>query len=414
MISSYQDRLNDTFHKYPRQFWLMFIGMLVSTIGASMIWPFLMIYVSERLNTPMTTTAFLITLNSFAGLVASIPAGQIIDRFGRKWMMVGSLAANGFLYLFYSHASTLPQFAVLMILSGAVNPLFRVGADAMMADLVSPEKRVDAYSLLRLSNNLGVSLGPMIGGFIASASYSVVFFLAASGMVFYSLLMAFFGRETLPQRGAQAGQPTSSSERFGGYLSILHDKPFISFVVSFTMTAVCAALVWVLMPIYAKQNYQVPENMYGFIPTTNAVMVVTLQLFVTSITRRYRPLKVLAVGAFFYTLGVGSVVLDHGFWGFWISMVILSIGELVLVPTASTYAANMAPADKRGRYMSIYGMTWGISTMIGPVFGGILNDRIGPSAIWLGGAAVGSISILAFVFLSRQAQMKEAPLPEYS
>ena len=93
------------------------------------------------------------------------------------------------------------------------------------------------------------------------------------------------------------------------------------------------------MPVYANGIYNVPESLYGFIPTTNALMVVFLQVFVTNITKRYRPLLVMMVGTLFYTLGVGSVAFGHSFIGFWISIVIMTIGELILMPTASSYVA---------------------------------------------------------------------------
>ena len=145
---------------FPRQFWLMFLGMLISTIGSSMIWPFLMIYVSERLGLPLTFTAMLLTLNSIMGLISSFIAGPIIDRLGRKWVMVGSLLLNGVGFLLIVQAHSLLAFALIMGLQGAVNPLFRVGGDAMMADLIPAAERADAYSLMRLSNNVGVAIGP--------------------------------------------------------------------------------------------------------------------------------------------------------------------------------------------------------------------------------------------------------------
>jgi hypothetical protein len=89
--------IRKTFASYPRQFWLMFCGMTISTVGASMIWPCLMIYVSEKLDLPRTTVAFLMTINSVAGLCSSFLAGPIIDRVGRKGVMVFSLAANGYI-----------------------------------------------------------------------------------------------------------------------------------------------------------------------------------------------------------------------------------------------------------------------------------------------------------------------------
>jgi MFS family permease len=379
-----------------------------------MIWPFLMIYVSERLTLPLTTVASLLTINSVMGLIFSFIAGPVADRFGRKWVMVASLAYNGLYYLFMSRADSLAAFAALMAFSGAFSPLYRVGADAMMADLIEPERRSDAYAILRMSNNLGVAIGPAIGGFVAASSYTTAFYVAAAGMLSYSLLVAVFARETLPARTLPAGTgPTSHPrERFGGYGQILRDRPFVSFVATFTITQVGAFLLWILLSVYAKQNYAVPESQYGFIPATNAIMVVLFQVVVTRWTKRYPPLWVLALGTLFYAVGVGSVALGSGFWGFWTCMVITTIGELILIPTSTTYAANLAPPDMRGRYMSIYGLTWSIAAGIGPILGGFLNDNLGPRYIWFGGFATGMVAVVGFVLLSlsnrRQARQADA------
>ncbi len=423
--------------EYPRQFWLMFYGMLISTTGSSMIWPFLMIYVSERLQLPLATAASLMTLSSVMGLISSFIAGPIVDRMGRKWAMGLSLLLNALGYLFMSRANTLPMFAAVMALNGAVNPLYRVGSDAMMADLVPPEKRADAYSLMRMSNNVGVALGPSIGGFIAAASYGLAFYFAASGMSIYSLLIALFARETLPslaaRRGGTPDSPRSGEqreirrgwfaigrrsggsaggeegERFGGYGAIFADRPFMAFIGTITLVTICAALVWTLMAVYAKHNFGVRESQYGLIPTTNALMVVFLQIFVTRITKKHRPLRVMALGGLLYGLAVGGAALAAGFWGFWVVMVAMTFGELVLVPTSSTYAANMAPPDKRGRYMSLYGLTWGVASGIGPIFGGLLNDNLGPRAPWIGGGLVGLCGAVGFMMLAQPAGGQSEP-----
>ena len=385
----------------------MFTGMLISSIGGSMIWPFLMIYASEKLALPLAQVTSLMSINALAGLISVFIAGPLIDRLGRKWMMVFSLSMNGLAYYFLSQAGTYPVFAVLMGLSGSVNPLYRVGSDAMLADLIPKEKRVDAYALIRLSNNIGVALGPAIGGFIATRSYTIAFYGATMGLVTYSLLLAFLAKETLPSR--KNGSPENPSpERFGGYLSIMKDIPFISFVIAFTLVTFCAVLMWVLLGVYTKQNFSVPESQYGWIATTNAVMVVLFQIPVTSVSKRYPNLSVLITGAIFYTLAVTSVAFGQGFWWFWCSMVVMTIGEMLLMPTSSTFVANLAPPDKRGRYMSIYSLTWGAAAGTAPLLGGFLNDTFGPRTIWFGGGVVGMIGILGFVILSiKQKAHKE-------
>jgi MFS family permease len=161
-------------------------------------------------------------------------------------------------------------------------------------------------------------------------------------------------------------------------------------------------LIWTLMLVYANSSFGVPESLYGFIPATNALMVVFLQIFVTGITKRFRPLPVMLVGTIFYTLGVLSVAFGHSFVGFWISIVVMTIGELIIMPTASTFVANLAPADMRGRYMSIAGLTWNVSLGIAPILGGYLNDNIAPIAIWYGGFIIGLLGILGFYVLSKR------------
>lgn len=394
------------YQKYPPQFWLMFVGMLISTVGTSMIWPFLMIYASKRLNAPLTSVASLLSLNALMGLIASFLGGPLIDRFGRKWIMVLSLIANGLGYLALGYADTFVEFAALLSLNGAANPLYRVGADAMMADLVPKEDRIDAYALLRLSNNVGVAIGPAIGGFIAASSYTLAFYFAAGGMITFSLLLTRFARETLPSR-ANGLSPNSTliekqpKEKLGGYLEILKDKPYMGFIFSFTLVTMCATLIWVLLPVYATETHNVPMQLYGFIPTTNAVMVVTLQLLITRITKRFPDLPVVAFGSVFYTVAVGAVAFMHSFPGFLVCMVVMTLGELIIVPTSSAYVANHAPVDKRGRYMSLYTLTWGMAMGTAPVFGGFLSDVYGPSAIWIGGAIIGAMSVLAFTLLNR-------------
>jgi MFS family permease len=386
-------RLRSTRAEYPAQFWLLFVGMFISTVGSSMIWPFLTLYVSKKLSLPLTQAAGLVTINAAMGLIFSFIAGPITDRLGRKWVMVASLFVNGAMYLVMSHAETYGMFALCQAVMGAFNPLYRVGADAMMSDLIPPEQRSSAYSLMRTSNNLGVAIGPALGGFLVTRSYTVVFYLAAAGLILYSLLILLNAHETLPQEAAAS---LKGKQMLSGYGHIFRDREFITFIIAYTLTNMMASTMWVLMPVYTNQHYNVSESMYGWIPTTNAIMVVAFQYLVTRVTRRHKPLWVLTAGTAFYAIGTTLVAVFSGFWGFWLCMVIATVGELVVVPTATTFTANQAPSDMRGRYMSIYNLTSSIASAVAPVFGGMLNDTLGPKMIWYGAGVVGLLSVLAF------------------
>jgi len=92
------------------------------------------------------------------------------------------------------------------------------------------------------------------------------------------------------------------------------------------------------------------------------------------------------------------------------AMVVMTIGELVVVPRASAHAANLAPVDKRGRYLSLYGLTWNVASGISPVLGGLLNDALGPKAPWLGGSFFGLLAVIAFWRLHRHHPQEDTPV----
>ncbi|MGB4323097.1 MAG: MFS transporter, partial [Anaerolineaceae bacterium] len=183
--------------KYPSQFWLMLVGLIISSTGTTMVWPFLTIYASEKLSMPMAAVTSLMSFNSLAGLTASILAGSLVDRFGRKSVMAVGLFGAALAYFGYIHAHLYWHFVALMIASGLFSPLYRLGSDAILADILSPTDRIQGYSIFRMGRNIGVALGPIIGGIVLSSNYSLGFRGAALALVLYGLITLFFLRETL-------------------------------------------------------------------------------------------------------------------------------------------------------------------------------------------------------------------------
>jgi MFS family permease len=402
------DRIRNTISEYPSQFWLMVVGLFISSAGASLIWPFLMIYVSEKLSLSLSTVSTLITINAVTGLFSSFIAGSVSDKLGRKLVMVVSLVINGIGYLFMSQAHSYLGFALMMVLMGASNPLYQVGADAMLADMVPSEKRTNAYAIIRMVNNAGVAIGPAMGGFLASRSYTYAFLGAAAGMITYSLLLVFRAHETLNK--AYLATSEIKTKFMGGYGRIFSDYPYVIFALLVGVGLIAPSMLWTLLAIYTKQNFGLSESLYGWLPTTNALMCVFVQFSVTQVTRRYHPLPVAAVGMLIYALGVGSVALMNSFWGFWTSMVLMTFGELTLIPTVSKYIADLAPADMRGRYMSFYWFAWAIARGAAPLIGGFLNDNISPRSIWIGGLTIGLASSMGLLILSTRRRDPQAVL----
>jgi MFS family permease len=388
-------RLKKVIGQYPRQFWILSAVMMLAYTFYSMIMPFMLIYAGEKMNAPLTTLTGLFTIYSIAGLLTTFFGGSIADLFGRKWVIVISFLLSAGSWLLLMMANSMPFFIAFMILNGATTPLYRLAADAMMADLIPSEKRIDAYSILRMGNNLGVAIGPAIGGFIAAVSYNVSFIVSGTGMVLCTLLAALFFAETVPQH-------TEPEKRIvrpaGGYLQIFKDRDFLSIIGAFSLNRISSSTLWLMLGAYTKSNFGINENLYGFIPTTNALMVILFQVLTTRWVKKQSPGWMMVLGAAFYSLALIGVAFGQGFWAFWLGIVIATIGEMILVPTSTTTVAGMAPEDMRGRYMSIYTLTTGVGQGVGPLLGGFLSDMFFPAATWLGGGFIGLAGAAAFMF----------------
>ena len=401
-------KLRNLFLEYPRQYWIVAIGVLISSAGSSMIWPFQLIYVSQTLDMPISTVTSIITISSLTALGASPLGGFFADRFGRRNLMIFAQISHGLAYLLMGLADSYVAFLAPMTLIGAAMPLYSVGSDAMMADMIPPEKRSSAYSILRMFNNTGIAIGPAIGGLIVARSYQLGFVIAAIAMTMYGIYLWMFTRETL-QKNHHTESSAGGSVQPRGYAVVLKNHKYLAFLGTLTIGIMAPMILWMLLAVYTNKYFGIKESQYSLIPMTNALMCVFIQYPVTMMIKRMESRSAITLGMFAYAIGVGSVAVMSSFWGFWLSMVIMTIGELILIPTATKYIADMAPVDLRGRYMSLYWLAWGVSRAFAPLVGGTLHDQVSPVAIWWGGLALGLTSTVILFAFSRVQAFKVQP-----
>jgi MFS family permease len=97
---------------------------------------------------------------------------------------------------------------------------------------------------------------------------------------------------------------------------------------------------------------------------------------------------------------------------FILAAVVITIGEMIVVPTSQTLAANFAPVDMRGRYMAVFGLSWAVPSTIGPGLAGLILDNFNPNLLWYVGGALCIISALGYYVLhlrlGRQKRFKVA------
>ena len=203
-------------------------------------------------------------MGTFSKSMASV-GGFIADRLGRKPVMLIAQAAHGLAYILMSRASSYAGFLLPMTVMGACMPFYSVGSDSMMADMIPPQNRTNAYSILRMINNAGIAIGPAIGGLLVSHSYTLAFRAASSGMLMYSLLLLFFVRETLHRNDAPA-EILERAETFGGYGRVLKDAG--ENAKSRTVIACCALLSFIVSAAGIHFSCSIGTNVIGRIFTS--------------------------------------------------------------------------------------------------------------------------------------------------
>ena len=128
----------------------------------------------------------------------------------------------------------------------------------------------------------------------------------------------------------------------------------------------------------------------------NALMVVLFQFWIAKRISKYAPMKVIAIGTLFYVVGFGMYGFISAVFLFFIAMIIITIGEMIVTPIQQTAVASFAPEDKRGRYMAMYGFSWGIPNLFGVLIAGLIMDNIGPNWVWYIAGILSLISVVGF------------------
>ena len=183
---------------YPGQYWLLFWATLLFRASFSMMWPFTTIYVRERLDIAVTTATLLLSVQAAASLITIVVVSSLMDRFGRKNAMIVGVVAEALVLAGMTVADSLGVWIALMALHGALNPLFSVGVNTMITDLIAPEQRAPAFALNRMVSNAGIAVGPVIGGLLAQISFELIFLSIAGVFLALAAAMAATLGETVP------------------------------------------------------------------------------------------------------------------------------------------------------------------------------------------------------------------------
>ncbi|HKJ28392.1 MAG TPA: MFS transporter, partial [Anaerolineales bacterium] len=277
----------------------------------------------------------------------------------------------------------------------------------MIADLLPEEKRTEGYGIFRVTFNLSVTFGPLIGGFLAEQSYNWLFILDALSSVITGLIVLLIIPETKPER-AEGAPEESFAQSVGGYGKVFKDGAFMVFIGIAALSTAVYLQMNTSLSVYMRDVAGLPVKYFGYILSMNAAMVVFMQFWFTRRISDRPPMLMMTLGTGLYAIGFGMFGFGLGIWTFVLGMIVLTIGEMIVSPVANTLVAKFAPEDMRGRYMAVSGFSWSIPNMIAPLLAGLVLDNLNPHWLWYACLIVGSIATFGYYILHREASARLA------
>jgi MFS family permease len=374
-----------------------------------MVLAFLVLYLTRELHVSVGRAGFVLALYGAAALVAAPISGRLCDRFGPIRIMRLSLLASGFVMLLYPLARTPHAVIAATLLLSVATESFRPANMAMIGDLVEPSRRKTGFALNRLAINLGMSVGPALGGFLATIDFRWLFVVNGITALAAGVILAL-ARFPPHRRDAAARQIEEAAAPFtrapvGG----LRDTRLIYFLLAGVLPVAIVLFQHIsTMPLFLVRDLKMSPASYGFLFTINTLMIVFLEVPLNTATAHWPHRRTLLWGALLFGLGFGSLAFAWDLGSVVATVVVWTVGEMFFFPGMAAYVTDIAPENRRGEYMGLSQMIMGLAFMVGPWAGTAILQRYGGRAVWLGVLALGLMAAALIGRLSEPAHRESA------
>jgi predicted MFS family arabinose efflux permease len=374
----------------PKNIWLLSAATLINRSG-TMVLPFLALYFAKELKVSVSEAGLALVAFGLGSLISAPFVGRLSDRFGPLSIMKLSLFASGFMLFLFSFMDNYNIALIVTFLWSALSEAFRPANLTFISNETAPGQRKTAFALNRIAINLGMSIGPVIGGILAYYNYHLLFYvdgvtsIMAAGFLMISPFEKFHEEEVIKE-AVLAPQKIYKDKRFIYYILALLPVEFVFFQ---HLGAV---------PIYFVKELHYTEAIYGILMAINTVIIIFVEVPLNSAMSHWRDSSSLALGSLLCAIGFGMMAFSANIYYLVLSIIVWTFGEMIFFPSSASFLSNIAPKDKVGEYMGYYQMNFSFSFMVAPWLGAIVLENYGSTILW---GATFILASLSAIFLYR-------------
>lgn len=386
----------------PKAVWLLAFVVFINRSG-SIVLTFMTLYLTREMNYSIAAAGQMISIYGIGSLVGAYLGGWLSDILGTRKVQLLSLVLSGIGFVILGYVKSPFLIGLVLFLVAVVNEAFRPANAAAVSQVSPPHLRVRAFALNRLAVNLGVTFGPAVGGFLAMVDYSLLFWANGITCSTAAVVSWFFFRHR------QFDSPSSSPDSQTPVLSPWKDGAYLLFLLLMLNCGLMFVQLFNTWPLYMKNVYELLENKIGLLLALNAFLVVLIEMPLIHRIEGRNLMKTIALGAFLLFLGFAVLPFGKGMLYGVFTVIIWTLGEMLIFPLAVGFVANRASDKNRGKYMGLYVVSFSVAFIIGPALGTGIYDAWGANTLWLSSGLLGVLVCLGFLLLGRKLKREAVP-----
>ena len=329
--------------------------------------------------------------------------GWLTDKLGNFKVQAVSLLLTVPLFLALPYFRSFEGLALMIFVLTLIADTFRPANSVAVARYAKPENLTKAYSLNRMAVNLGFSIGPALGGLLATISYNWIFYGNAIAAFFAAIVFVYFFKNRIPRnslktRDAKETLADAKPDR-NAYL----DPPFIIFNIFCCLFSMAFFQLLSTIPLYYKEDQGMSEAAIGLLLGFSGFCIVVFEMIlVHGVEKRFTPRQVMIYGTAIAGLAYMMLTQSHGVAWLYLSMFILSIGEMLTLPFTATISASRASLNTQGAYMGFNSLAFAAANIFSPYLGTYVAEHYGYQTLWFATAAVLLVTSLGFSWILKK------------
>lgn len=348
-----------------------------------MVLPFLALYLTEALDWTEAMAATAGFAFGAGGFLSSYIGGWLLDRMPSFKLMLWSLILGGISFMILLFIESFYLFVFWIFITTTLADLLRPAAMGAVAEFSEESNLARSISLLRLAINLGIAVGPAIGGFlIAFVGYKSIFIVDGLTCILAGMFLFFNFRDKLNMRSKnQECAASSDTPRVSAY----SDPMFLLFLF-FNMIMLCMFFqILHTVPLFFRNVYQLSEFEIGLFFMMNGLLIFATEMpIIFALEKKKESYRPMVVGALLIGVSFGFLILE--FHWVWISIIlynlITSFGEIINFPFISTLSILRSKPENKGSYIGLMSMMFSLAFMLSPLLFMPFIDVLGYRNIW--------------------------------